>query len=85
VSPHRPDAFRELGMSDVGMLIDGKDILIEGSRVDSALKRLCYSNKMKHAALRGLPVMTDGIRIQLFKVRSFSLQFVFFTVRSKTL
>jgi len=64
-------------MSDVGMLIDGKDILIEGSRVDSALKRLCYSNKMKHAALRGLPVMTAGIRIQLFKVPSFYLQFAY--------
>ena len=52
-------------MEDVAMLLDCKDILIEGSRKDSLLKRLAYSNKMKHAAMRGLSCTTPCGRFYL--------------------
>ena len=49
-----PQAYIDMKMEHVGWLIDGTDIMTDNNRQDGGIKRIQYSDKVGHAAVRGL-------------------------------
>ena len=49
-----PQAYVDMKMEHVGWLIDGTDIMTDNNRQDGGIKRIQYSDKVGHAAVRGL-------------------------------
>lgn len=47
-----PDAFKALGLEQVGAMPDGKDFATDTSRTNSAISRAMWSDKIHHSAAR---------------------------------
>ena len=59
-----PDKIIDAGYPDVGVLVDGKDILCETIRNSFDVQKQQHSSKMKASAFRGLSAMTPmGLHI----------------------
>ena len=69
-----PQAYQDMHMEKVAVLVDGTDVMTDACRTSSSIKRLGFSDKVHHQGVRGLtytaPCGLNVIHTNLFFART---------------